>query len=222
MQITRISPQKNNKDRFNVEVDNKFAFSISANDLLKEKIASGDSVSKEKLARLKHLSSFSLLIEKSINYISFRPRSENEMKTYLHKKLNDKNLTDITRKEKSEMSSEVIVYLKGRNYINDDEFSKWLIRQRINSRKPKSKKAIYLELQQKGIPKEIINSNLENLDEYQESESIKLIIEKKYPILIKKYGNTKESKQRMINYLFSKGFSWDAISTAIDTKSYQS
>jgi len=79
----------------------------------------------------------------SINYLSFRPRSEKEMRDYLtKKKCDDKTL------------KRIIESLLRTKFLNDEEFARRFIEQRTKI-KPKANRVIKYELKQKGISSRI-------------------------------------------------------------------
>jgi len=96
------------------------------------------------------MDNYEIFYKKSLNFLSFRPRSEKELRDYLKKKKCD------------ELTAERIVEnFKEHKFINDEEFAKWFIEQRTLLR-PKAARLIKMELKQKGIDKDLIEQLLEN------------------------------------------------------------
>src|SRR5581483_279024 len=91
--------------------------------------------------------------EKYLNYIirflSYRQRSEKEIR--------DK-LTE--RKATPEITEQVVSFLKDHKFLNDEEFARSWVRSRQSFR-PKSKKAVKLELLKKGIDPLVAEEALE-------------------------------------------------------------
>src|SRR3989344_2821902 len=86
-------------------------------------------------------------------YLKFRPRSKKEVFNYLLKKIKKRHWsTDDVEK--------VVERLEEQNFINDKEFVKWFVEQRIIG-KPKGKFVLKAELLRFGIPKELIDGYLE-------------------------------------------------------------
>ena len=73
-----------------------------------------------------------------------------------------------------------------------------------------SKRESYAKLYNKGIPKDIIKSVLEETN-FDETSQINAVIEKKYRLKM----NTKEEIQKVYAALIRKGFSYSAVSDAI-------
>lgn len=141
----------------------------------------------------------------TLRFLSFRPRSKKEIKEYLNRKKVDE-----------EVANKIIQKLEELNFLNDEEFAKWLIEQRTNF-KPRSSRLIKIELKQKGISEEIIDSQISSGGSgsmSNELEKAKKIVESK----ISKYkGLTKqEIFKKLGGVLARRGFSYDIIKKSID------
>lgn len=143
----------------------------------------------------------------ALRYLSFRPRSEKEV----IEKLKEKKATQ-------EIIGRVMLQLKDHKFVEDAEFAKWFVDQRLRF-KPKSLGIIKLELKQKGISPEIIQQAIENLNEDSDSpksdlESAKKLVEKR----ISRYKgiSRQEIYQKLGGYLARRGFNWDTIKKSID------
>jgi|SRR3989344_3026020 len=135
----------------------------------------------------------------TLRYLSFRQRSEKEVFDYLRKKQVQEPLVEI-----------IINKLKEQKFINDEEFARMWIENRMRF-KPRAGRFIKMELKQKGITEEIINKQLAiNKD----GEMAKILINKK----IKKYKDLprQEIYQKLGRVLAQKGFDWETIKKNID------
>lgn len=216
MQISKISKQKKRNDRYNVYVDDKFMFSLSANDLLKAKIAKGDQASSKDIENFKRMSAKSLLMDHAIAYQASRPHSIFETKTYLKRKIiKNPEIRIIPRKVQDLLILEIVESLISRAFISDEDFAIWLIKQRTESRNPKSKRAISSELREKRVPFEIITKALSNFHEEQDLENAVKIAQKKSRVL-EKYTN-KQRREKLIVYLKNRGYGWITIKQVVDT-----
>jgi regulatory protein len=157
-------------------------------------------------------------LDSSLHFLSYRPRSEKEVRDNLIKK-----------KAPREIIDQIIEWLKEHRFVNDEEFVRWWVEQRTRFR-PRGMRIIKLELKQKGIAQEIIEKIMANgpdqigipngndhRDKYQivnDLESAKKIVEKK----ITKYKGLKryEIYRKLGAYLAGKGFDWETIKKSID------
>lgn len=137
-----------------------------------------------------------------IRYLSYRPRSEKEIIDYLTKKKIDE-----------EIQRQIINKLKTYNFINDLEFVKFWIEQRVKF-KHKPLRAIEYELKQKGIDGNLINDAMGKFDKNVfDLENAKKLAERKLDF----YRNLdpKKRKEKVMNYLLRKGFSYDVVKKAL-------
>lgn len=200
-QITSIEPQKKKKERLNIYVDGKFALGLSTEEVVKEKLEVGQEITPEEIKRLSNLANQQKLWEKALKFLSFRPRSQKEVFTYLLRKRGDEEEIKWVREK-----------LRAAGYLDDEEFAKWWIEQRQTFR-PKGLKAIKLELRQKGVSGEIIDQLF--VRQGSEYVSAQKVAQKRLAF----YKNLprKEFYQKMGQYLARRGFEWETIKKVIDT-----
>ena len=139
----------------------------------------------------------------ALRFLSYRPRSEKEVKDKLKRKKIDQTMID-----------RVINKLKEQKFINDEEFAKWWIEQRTNF-KPRSLRLIKIELRQKGIEQDLIDSLINDLRLMNNDlEQAKKLIEKR----IERFRDLSKQEiyQKLGSYLARRGFDWDIIKQVID------
>lgn len=98
------------------------------------------------------VSTFDYLTAKALRLLSYRPRSIREIKQRLTKTNADTHTIN-----------RVINNLIDQNLLNDQEFARWWVEQRIKFR-PRGNYALTQELAQKGLDREIIDSVLLSFD----------------------------------------------------------
>src|SRR3990167_10976387 len=153
----------------------------------------------------------------ALSFLSYRPRSEKEVRDYLKRKTqNAKRKTTVqnSKLDTAEIEIEidrVIQKLKGQKLINDEEFAGMFLENRLRF-KPRSSRLIRLELKQKGIDPETISNLQLTID--NDFESARKLVEKKIGRL--EGLPKKEIYQKLGRYLASKGFDWDTIKKSID------
>jgi regulatory protein len=154
---------------------------------------------------------FEKFYKAAIRYLSFRSRSEKEMRDYLKRKTEN-----LKPKIDEDIAERIVQSLKGDKFLNDEEFAKMWIRERTLI-KPKAVRVIKIELKQKGISDEIIDFVMTN-DEglmINDLESAMKLAEKKLRTIHDQSDKFKV-KEKLGRYLASKGFDWDTIKAAID------
>jgi len=147
---------------------------------------------------------FDKLYNKTLHFLSFRPRSEKEVRDYLLK-----------HKAGLETTEKIINKLKEYKFIDDEEFTRWWIEQRTIL-KPKASRIIKFELKQKGIDRQLIDSFFEdNKDSTADFTKALKLAERK----MSRYAKIEDKRkvyEKMGRFLASKGFNWDTIKAVID------
>ncbi|MCI9570234.1 MAG: regulatory protein RecX [Lachnospiraceae bacterium] len=135
--------------------------------------------------------------DKGLYYLQFSSKTENEMR----KKLEEQGFSD-------EAVEDAILFLKRYRYLDDEAYaSRYLER----NRKKKSVRQMKYELRQKGIADKIIEAVLEEEPVDEVSQVLYWLEKKKYS------GDEtqREERQKLSAFLARKGFSYDAIASAM-------
>lgn len=207
MVITRLVRGVRNPQKIAIYVDSKYTFSVLEYILTNEKLYIGREITEGEIERIKSTSKNQETKNRVIALISRRPRSEKEVLDYLKNRV------------PSEEIDPVINDLKEKDYINDQQFTKWWVDQRRTFTN-KSKNIIRQELIKKGISKDLITQELDSVDEDSDIESARELVKKKKRLLEHKDLEGRELNQKVITYLQGKGFTWDVIKKALDDDSY--
>lgn len=150
---------------------------------------------------------FERFYNKALEFLSYRSRSEKEVRDRLKIK-NKKSKIKIDET----IIDKIIAKLKDKKFINDEEFAKGWIENRLRF-KPRSIKLIKLELKHKGIDPEIINNLQLTVD--NDLVSAKKLVEKRIGRL--KSLPKQKIYEKLGRFLASKGFNWDIIKKSIDS-----
>ena len=137
-------------------------------------------------------------------FLKFRPRSEREVERYLAEWGKKRGWT-------TDQQSQVVVHLKERNLINDQEFVEWFVEQR-SLHKPKGERALRMELMRYGIPKDIIDGYFSKSPPDEEMLAQQALASK-----WKRYTNFPylERAKKAYSYLARKGFSFAIIKKTV-------
>jgi regulatory protein len=196
MKITAIKQQVKRADRYSVYLDSKYAFSLREAELLKLGLHSGQEITEDQLAEYQGESEFGKWYDRTLNLLSFRLRSEWELRDYLKRKECPPTVTE-----------KILNKLSVNGYVNDEQFAKrWVENRRLM--KATSRRKLAQELQQKRIPRDIIDTVLaDDKDQTDEREVLRELVAKKrqrYPDQIK-----------LMQYLARQGYSYDDIKTVL-------
>ncbi len=139
-------------------------------------------------------SAFQHCLDAAYRYLSYRLRSEGEMRQRLHQRDFDTEVVDKT-----------IAKLKEQRLIDDYAFAQFWKDNRL-SFKPKSKRLIEKELNAKKVAREIVEQVTKDIDD--ESIAYKLSCNRMRTLAHLDYPNF---HRRLSNYLSYRGFSYEVI-----------
>lgn len=199
MRITKITSQKNN-NRVNVHIDGKFAFGLMKEIQLRHNLAEDMKISQDFINKILLEEERAKAKEVSLKFLSYRQRSEKEIVNKLVKEGFKEDIVENT-----------LNYLKKYNLINDLEFAKSFVRDKINLNKYGPQRIKY-DLYKKGIAQDIIDQVLVE-DRDQEYERALELGKKR----IKSYKNDSRQAQyrKLAGYLQRRGFSYEVVSKVL-------
>lgn len=188
--ITAINVQKRNPQRVNIYLDGEFAFGLSR--IVAAWLSVGQELDEEKIASLQLEDAQEVAYQMALNLLSYRSRTEAEVRTHLVKKGIDEGIIQ-----------SVLERLRRSGLLNDQRFAQDWVENRSEYR-PRGRRALVYELRQKGVSDEAIQAAVEELDEeklaYQAAQ-------KKARQL--KPMDWQEFKQKMYAFLSRRGFSYE-------------
>lgn len=202
-QITKLKLQKNRRV-VNIFIDNKFTTSLQLTTVAKINLKVGMDISNHDLTKFIKEHFQEKLMSNAFNFLSYRPRSEKEVRNYLRKK--------IFRNPQipKETIDKVVNKLSKKKYIDDRQFAKWWIDQRTKHNQ-KGRRLIALELRAKGIDNQVID---DLLSKRNDEEPATTAAKKKSRSLMN--YNPKIAKKKLIAFLQRRGFTWETIKTVVD------
>ncbi|MCJ7827675.1 RecX family transcriptional regulator, partial [Patescibacteria group bacterium] len=136
--IKRIRPV--DKDKFQLIFGDGQKVVLSSLVLVKFKLSVGQEISLEKREEVVSFVFFQKGYEKALQLLSFRPRTEREIK----QRLGRLKIASVSVVE------QVIKKLQEKDYLNDEAFARWWCDQRIRFR-PRSQRMVVSELVKKGV-----------------------------------------------------------------------
>lgn len=191
MKVTDLTISRTNHSFFSVYLDNDFFCDLSIESIEKLKVKVGKEISSSTASDLRRQAKIDEYFLKCLRQISIRKRSQSEIKNFLLKN----QLNELE-------SDEVIETLKSKNYINDLEYAKSFVHDRMLLN-PTSYKKLEFLLRSKGLDKEILEQVISR-DEVDRAAIEKIITKKR------KLSRFKDDK-KLINYLITQGFSYSSI-----------
>ena len=217
MRVTKIQVQAKRKDRYSVYIDEEYRFSLSEYQLAGARLYVGKEFTPQELDEFIDESAFGKAYERTLNYVTIRPRSQKEIQDYLTRSFlypKPKSYTNkkgervfkkqnVDKSKVTTMIERVTERLGEKGYINDEVFATaW-----INSRqltKKSSKRRLEQELRAKGISSEIIATTLQKSDITDQDNLQAMILKKRR---LPKY----QDDVKLTQYLLRQGFNYDDI-----------
>jgi regulatory protein len=197
MKITAIKQQVKRVDRYSIFIDGKYSFSLREAELIKLALHSGQEITDAQLAEYRGESDLGKWYDKVLNLLSFRFRSEWELKDYLRRK-------DCP----PEISEKILNKLSMNGYVNDEQFARrWVENRRLM--KATSRRKLAQELQQKRIPRDIIDAVL--VDDKEATDERDILRE-----LVAKKRNRYPDQMKLMQYLARQGYSYEDIKTVLN------
>jgi len=230
MKITDIEPQKKKLDRVNVFIDGQFAFGISQALRFENKLEISQEISEGKIKELIEKDQIERLVNKALRFLSYRPRSEKELRGYFLRaaKLGEIK-TEVEKAQYNASIEKVISELKRLDQVDDAAFASWWVEQRLKF-KPMASALIKRELLAKGVDKEVIEETMNEAKEtplrpstyaqgfagQADEEDLAMRAASKK---LTSYKNLepKEFKIKMGQFLARKGFSWEVVKKVVDS-----
>ena len=202
MTVTKIEPVT--KTRYKVYVDGQFAFVLYKGELSRYHIAEDSELEEKTYQSIRKEIILKRAKLRAMHLLNDMGRTESQLRTKL-----------LRNDYPSDIVEEAIAYVKSFGYINDAEYTRSFIE---NRKEKKSKKEIYAALCQKGLPKDLIETALE--ERYADDDSIAAI----EAIVRKKKFDPKSTDyremQKMMGYLVRKGFRYDDIRQVIQVSEW--
>jgi regulatory protein len=197
MVLTNLALAQKNKDRVHLYFNDEYRGTVYIDFIIKYNIKIGDDINQEILDEIFSLSNNKLLFSLSVGYIFKRLRSEKEIREYISRKI-------ITYKMNPFLVNidSIVSKLYEYKYLNEELFAKSWAKSRLQ--KGFGPTRIQMELQQKGIEKNLSDNTLYNLSEEDKLNEVNRLTEK----FLKKrtFANEREKEWKLSQFLRSRGF----------------
>lgn len=201
--ITALQRQARNAERINIFVDGQFLLGANELTVLNLGLKVGQELSAEQIAQLRQEESLQQATERALNYLSFRPRSHEEVRRYLRRKETPAELID-----------SVMQRLDRLDLVNDQTFASFWIDNREQF-SPRGARALKNELRMKGVNRELIEEVVS--DEQDEERAMRAGEKKAQSLLRQPNIDFITFRNRLGSFLQRRGFSYDITSRTVRT-----
>ncbi len=195
--VTDLKTQNKNRNRTNIYLDGEFGFGIA--NTLACTLGIGQELSESQIGDLIKRDEFEMAYHRADHFIGYRPRTAGEVSRKLQ-----------TLKFSDQTVQRVVEKLIEQNIIDDKRFASQWVEDRSIS-KPKGRKMLAMELQQKRVDPEVIQDALLNIDD----EGLALKAAREY------VQKMKESdwiifRRKVSGFLIRRGFEYSEISSTLE------
>lgn len=194
--ITALQVQKRNPNRVNIHLDGEYAFGLAR--IVAAWLHTGQTLDEEKIAKLQAEDARERALQQAMLFLSYRARSEKEIRQNLSKH----EIPDV-------VIDETIERLRRNGFANDKQFASTWVENRSTFR-PRGRRALALELRQKGIDDATIESALEDVDE--DTLAYEAGQKKARKLKVQEWS---EFRKKMSDFLARRGFSYSVIAPIV-------
>jgi regulatory protein len=196
--ITSVVIQARNPHRVNVHLDGTYAFALSLEVATQASLKQGVVLSDQQIGDLAAEDVWHKTYDATLNFLSYRPRSEDEVRRYLNK-----------RKVPPDLIAKLIVRLKQSKLVDDEAFARFWVENR-ETFSPRSSRAMRAELRSKGID----NSTIEESVTGDDSEAAYRAGLKKVRTL--RADDFETFRRKLLPFLQRRGFGYETAREAVN------
>lgn len=197
--ITALKLQKKNAQRVNVYLDGEYAFGLAR--IVAAWLKVGQELSEEKIAELRSGDEREAALQRALHFISYRPRTRQEVHQNLEKAGVPADVID-----------ETIARLQEQRLINDSQFAEFWIDNRTTFR-PRSERLLALELRQRGLTEPVIQEALQAAAIDEQAAAYQAAQKRSRRLA----GLDRQAfRQKLGSFLARRGFSYETSSGAVN------
>lgn len=194
--ITALVVQKRNPNRVNIHLDGEYAFGVAR--IVAAWLRVGAELDEKKIEQLQVEDARERAYQQAMLFLSYRARSESEIRQNLRKHEIPESVIDLT-----------LDRLRQDGLANDDEFAQAWVENRSTFR-PRSRRMLAMELRQKGLDDESMQSALKNVDD----EPLAYEAAKKRATRFKDL-EWSEFRKKLSDFLARRGFSYSVVAPVV-------
>ena len=201
MKIIALEPQVTNPERINVFVDGRFLLGVNASFVFQMGLEPEQELEPVQLEELQSEAGLQQAVDRAYNYLSYRPRSREEVRRYLRRK-----------ETPPETIEAALARLDRLDLINDHTFTSFWVESREQF-SPRGARALKNELRMKGVEREVVE---EMIDDEKDEERALRAGRKKALSLVRIPGmDFATFRARLGSFLQRRGFGYEVSTRTI-------
>lgn len=199
--ITRIEQQKRRKQRYNLYINDEYAFSVHEDVLIKHELAKGQTIDRDRMNVIVQDDEKQQAYNTALRFLSHVARSSKELERKLLEKQFEQHIV-----------AAVIQKLTKQRYIDDEQFATMLTQQRVTYQK-RGKLWVKRELEAKGLSAMHVEDAMAQIDEQTESEQAYSIAQKRWERLNNEQPLNR--KRKVNDFLLRRGYSYGIVNDVL-------
>lgn len=201
MKITALEPQVTNPERINVFVDGRFLLGVNASVVFQMGLEPEQELDSVQLEELQSEAGLQQAVDRAYNYLSYRPRSREEVRRYLRRK-----------ETPPETIEAALARLDRLDLINDHSFTSFWVESREQF-SPRGARALKNELRMKGVEREVVEEMID--DEKDEERALRAGRKKALPLARIPGMDFATFRTRLGSFLQRRGFGYEVSTRTI-------
>jgi regulatory protein len=201
MRITSLQTQATNLERINVFADDQFLLGVNALIVLQLGLQVGQELTPTLLDQLRSEEALQKAVDRALNYLSFRPRSREEVRRYLRRK-----------ETPPELVASVMERLDRLDLVNDHAFASFWIDSREQF-SPRGAHALKNELRMKGVEREVVDELVN--DEKDEERALLAAQKKAFSLVRIPDIDYATFRTRLGSFLQRRGFGYEIVTRTV-------
>ena len=203
MRITALEPQMNNPERINLFVDGHFLLGVNAAIVLQMGLRLEQELSPDQLEQLRSEEVEQQAVDRALNYLSYRPRSREEVRRYLRRK-----------ETPPEIIEAALARLDRLDFVNDRTFAGFWIESREQF-SPRGARALKNELRLKGVERDVVDELVD--DERDEERALRAGRKKAISLVNVPEIDYATFRNRLGSFLQRRGFGYEVATKTVRT-----
>jgi regulatory protein len=203
MRITALEPQTNNPERINLFVDGRFLLGVNAAIVLQMGLRLEQELSPDQLEQLRSEEVEQQAVDRALNYLSYRPRSREEVRRYLRRK-----------ETPPEIIEAALARLDRLDFVNDRTFAGFWIESREQF-SPRGARALKNELRLKGVERDVVDELVD--DEQDEERALRAGRKKAISLANVPDIDYATFRNRLGSFLQRRGFGYEVATKTVRT-----
>jgi regulatory protein len=201
MRITALEPQVNNPERINLYVDGRFLLGVNAAIVLQMGLRLEQELLSDQLEQLRSEEAEQQAVDRALNYLSYRPRSREEVRRYLRRK-----------ETPPEIIEAALERLDRLDFVNDRTFAGFWIESREHF-SPRGARALKNELRMKGVERDVVDEMIN--DEQDEERALRAGRKKAMSLANAPNIDYTAFRNRLGSFLQRRGFGYQVVTKTV-------